>query len=261
MILKKKLSLGLGFLFIIIFSLVMFSSYYIQKLSKESEDILRNNYDSIVYSKKMILALDDMKMSFSERVLNRETSREATREYAKLFESGKAVFEENLKAENNNITEVHEKEYVEILNRNYPAFIKLCGKNGKGPEGGAIFFRDFIPVYNRLRQTVSRINDINMQAVVRKNQLTKHDSVSIIIYITVIGTLCVIVAFGYIWYFPFYVSNSLSYLSTRMKELLKSNGINYEIKTDDEQHIILESINLLENDYSIMKKKKKKKNV
>ena len=98
MMLKKKLSLGLAFLFIIIFALAIFSSYYIQKLSKESENILRDNYDSIVYSKKMFLALDDMKMSVLGRVFNHDTSRDALRRYAKLFESGKAVFERNLNA-------------------------------------------------------------------------------------------------------------------------------------------------------------------
>ena len=46
--------------------------------------------------------------------------------YLKLFESGKNVFDTNLKAENNNITEIHEKEYVERLNHEYEIFLKLC---------------------------------------------------------------------------------------------------------------------------------------
>jgi hypothetical protein len=259
MMLKKKLSLGLAFLFIIIFSLVIFSSYYIQKLSKESENILRNNYDSIVYSKKMFLALDDMKISVLGRVFNHDTTREASRRYAKLFESGKAVFDRNLKAENNNITEVHEKEYVDTLNMNYRRFLELCGRIVKGPAGGAIFFKEFMPVYESMRQTIGSINDVNMHAVVRKNQLTKSDSANIIIYMALIGSVCIVLALGYFWYFPFYISNSVSYLSNRMKGLLKSKGISHEIETDDELHIMLESINLLENKYSLRENKRKKK--
>ena len=48
MVLKTKLSIGLGFLFAIIFALAFFCSYYVGKLSEDAENILRNNYDSIV---------------------------------------------------------------------------------------------------------------------------------------------------------------------------------------------------------------------
>jgi hypothetical protein len=260
MMLKKKLSLGLAFLFIIIFSLAIFSSYYIQKLSKESENILRDNYDSLVYSKKMFLALDDMKMSILGRVFNHDNSRDASRRYAKLFESGKAVFDRNLKAEKNNITEVHEREYVDTLNMNYLRFLELGGRIVKGPAGGAMFFREFMPVYENMRLSIGKINDVNMQAVVRKNQLAKRDSANIIIYMALIGSVCIVLALGYFWYFPFYISNSVSYLSNRMKDLLKNNGISHEIESNDELHIMLQSIKLLENKSSLKEKRRKKKN-
>jgi len=48
MTLKTKLSLGLGFLFLIIFILVGFCSYYVGKLGQESDNILKDNYNSIV---------------------------------------------------------------------------------------------------------------------------------------------------------------------------------------------------------------------
>ena len=133
MMLKKKLSLGLAFLFIIIFALAIFSSYYIQKLSKESENILRDNYDSLVYSKKMFMALDDMKISVLGRVFNHDNSRDASRRYAKLFESGKAVFDRNLKAENNNITEAGEREYADTLDTDYRRFLAALRANREGP--------------------------------------------------------------------------------------------------------------------------------
>ena len=135
MTLKKKLTLGLGFLFVLIFTLVIFCSYYIQKLSRESEDILRNNYDSIVYSKKMFLALDDMETSVTCRLFVPNKGGHESGYYSNLFESGKAEFEKNLKAENNNITEIHEKEYVEDLNRNYAIFTKLSDQMVAGARG------------------------------------------------------------------------------------------------------------------------------
>jgi hypothetical protein len=46
MTLKTKLSLGLGFLFLIILTLAAFCSYYVGKLGQESDNILKDNYYS-----------------------------------------------------------------------------------------------------------------------------------------------------------------------------------------------------------------------
>lgn len=259
MTLKKKLTLGLGFLFALIFTLVIFCSYYIQKLSGESEDILRNNYDSIVYSKKMFLALDDMETSVTSRLFVPNKGGRVPEYYPNLFKSGKAEFEKNLKAENNNITEIHEKEYLDDLNRDYAIFAKLSDHVARGRGGSAVYFGEFLPLHEKLKHTINAINDLNMQAVVRKNQLTKRDSSAIIITMALIGSICMILAFGYIWYFPFYISNSMSYLATRMKELLKAIGISQEVETDDEQQVILQSLRLIEGKFSPKGKAKKKK--
>jgi hypothetical protein len=256
MTLKKKLTLGLGFLFILIFTVALFCSYYIQKLSLESENILRNNYDSIVFSKNMFLALDNMETSVTCRLFIPDKGDRKSGQYSKLFEYGKAEFEKNLNAEANNITEKHEKEYVEDLNRNYAHFIKLSSQIFGG-GGRAMYFNEFLPVYEKLKFTINAINNINMQAVVRKNQLTKRDSTAIIISMAIIGAVCMVLAFGYIWYFPFYISNSMSYLATRMREMLKAVGIGQEIKTDDELHVILQSLKLVEDKYSVKEKRKK----
>ena len=129
----------------------------------------------------------------------------------------------------------------------------------RGRGGTAVYFNEFLPVYEKMKHTINAINDLNMQAVVRKNQLTKRDSSAIIITMALIGSICMILAFGYIWYFPFYISNSMSYLATRMKELLKAIGISQEVKTDDEFQVILQSLRLIEEKYSLKEKRKRKK--
>jgi hypothetical protein len=73
---------------------------------------------------------------------------------------------------------------------------------------------------------------------------------------SVTAALCLILAFGYFWYFPFYVSNTISYLSKRIAELLRKAGIVSDIKTNDEAYIILQSIKLLEKKLGIDSPKK-----
>lgn len=251
MVLKTKLSLGLGFLFLIIFTLAGFCSYYVGRLGQEADNILKDNYNSIVYSKNMLSGLDDMRTSISSIMYDRGRAGGLSDYHLKLFESGKTLFETNLKAENNNITEIHEKEYVEKLNRDYEIFLKLCLQIKSGVDGRT--FNDFLAARERVKQSIDSIYDLNMQAVVRKTELTKHDSTRFINSMAIIGTLCLLLAFGYFWYFPLYISTTLSYLSDRMRNLLKSSGVTFETKTNDEAYIILQGMNLLENKAGVRK--------
>jgi hypothetical protein len=256
MVLKTKLSIGLGFLFAIIFALAFFCSYYVGKLSEEADSILKNNYDSIVYSNNMLSALDDTRTSISSAIFNPGDSKKLSDYYSQLFEAGRINFEKNLKAENNNITEIHEQDYVDTLNHDYAVYLNLCTKIKNGLGAPSMYFNEVLPCYEKLKQSIHSINDINMQAVVRKSLITKQQSANVKTQMALITTVCIILAFGYFWYFPFYISNTISYLSTRMTELLRKAGIASDIKTNDEAYVILQSINLLENKLGLDNPKK-----
>jgi len=246
MVLKTKLSLGLGFLFAIIFALAFFCSYYVGKLSEEADSVLKNNYDSIVYSKNMLSSLDDTRTSISSTIFNPGDNKKISDYYSHILETGRADFEKNLAAENNDITEIHEQEYVDTLNRDYAVYMNLCDKVKSGLGTPSMYFNEVLPCYEKLKQSILSINDLNMEAVVRKNMITKQQSAHVKTHMAVAATLCAILAFGYFWYFPFYVSNAVSYLSKRITELLRRAGIASDITTNDETYIILQSINLLE---------------
>jgi NtrC-family two-component system sensor histidine kinase KinB len=252
MTLKAKLSWGLGFLFFIIFTLVGFCSYYVGKLSLESENILKDNYNSIVYANNMLSGLDDMKTSIISIVYDTNRPAKISEYNLKLFESGKDLFESNLKNENNNVTEIHEKEYVAKLNQDYVTYLNLCIQM-KSRASGKLMFNDFMAASEKLKQSVNNINDVNMLAVVRKTDLTKHDSAKFKNAMVIIGLICILLALGYCWYFPVYISTTISYLSDRMKNLIKESSITLDIKTSDEAQIILQSINLLENKLGVKK--------
>jgi hypothetical protein len=247
MTLKKKLTLGLGFLFLIIFVLGLFYSYHIGRLSQDAQNILKDNYKSLVFSKNMISALEDMRTAASSIVFNPTDDQKASGYDLKLFEAAKIEFENNLKSEKGNITEIHEREYVNTVDQGYVLYANLCLRIIKGEGGRDLYFNEYQPAFEKLRHAINNINDVNMQAVERKSRMAKRDSARIINLTAGIGVFCVILAFGYFWYFPFYISNSIAYLSDRMKTLLKKSDIALDIKTDDEAFIILQGINLLEN--------------
>jgi hypothetical protein len=253
MTLKTKLVLGLGFLFLIIFTLAGFCSYYVGRLGQESGNILKDNYYSIVYSKNMLSGLDDMKASITSTTHRADRLGTMSDYYVRLFESGRKVFETNLKAESNNITEIHEKEYVETLNQDYDSFLKTSLQIKNRRVERSVYFDEFLPICAKLKQSINNIYDINTQAVVRKSDLAKHDSARFVNFMAIIGSLCILLAVGYFWYFPVYISTTLSYLSEKMRSLLKNIGVAFDLKTNDEAYIILHAIGLLENKLSVKK--------
>lgn len=255
MSLKTKLSLGLGFLFLIIVALGVFSSFYVGKLGQDAENILKDNYMSIAYARNMLAAVEDMRTSIGSVLAGPGGTGTISDYYQRLFGSGRSAFEANLQAEKGNITEIREKDTVEALGQNYESFIKLCLQIKGGKEGGSVYLKDFLPAGEKLRQEINAIYDINMQAVERKSQEATRDASRFIKSMALVGTFCLIVAFGYFWYFPNYISVTLSYLSDRMKRLITGAGMTVDIKTNDEAFILMHGIGLLENKFGLKSEK------
>ena len=247
MSIKKKLSLGLGFLFLIIIVLTIFCSFYIGKLSQEAGNILKDNYYSLVYSKNMISSLENLRTTVTNMIFNQTEIKKTSDYFGLLFEKERTGFEKNLAAEKKNITEIHENVFVETINKNYEIFLKLSQQIIAGSGSNTLYFKEFQPAFEQLKQSIDKIQDINMQAVERKSQMTRHDSKMTNNYMAGIGVFCLILAFAYFWYFPLYISNSISYLAEKMRQLLKKMDMTLDIKTDDELFVILQAINLIEN--------------
>jgi hypothetical protein len=246
MTLKTKIVLGLAFLFFIIFSLVFVCSYNVGRLGDESTAILKDNYDSIVYARDMLGGLDDMKTSVINGLSHAGAAEGRSTYYDRLFNSGKKTFDMSLKAERGNITEIHEKEYVDVLNQEYDSYVKLCTQIRSGQDKGSTYLDTFLSASDRLRQSINAVYDVNMQAVVRKSQLVNRDSSRLVTSMAIIGTICIILALSYFWYFPVYISTTLTYLADRMRQLLKNNAIPLDDRTQDESLVILHGIELLE---------------
>jgi hypothetical protein len=245
MSLRKKLVIGLGFLFLIIFSLVIYSSFQIQALSKDAKAIIKDNYASLVYCKSMLISLDDMRTAVTSQLVDNRATLSKTDE--QLFANGKATFEANFAKEKGNITEIHEADYIGELSRAYELFLALSSPTNHGKGDSSALRGEVLSAYTQARLAISRIDDLNMEAIQRKNDVATVDANRMTTSIAAAGAICIILAFLYFWYFPFYVSNSLSYLADRMKGLLSQMGIKPDTQTQDEAFVLLHSIGLIEN--------------
>ncbi len=118
--LKTKLSVGLVFLFVVIVLFGVLGLFYINRLSVEGRQVLRNNHESLVYGNKMLQALENM-----------NSDKDAV-----------DIFRDNLKKQQGNITEVGEKEATDELARDFGELLIHPRDSGELPRHPALDLPD-----------------------------------------------------------------------------------------------------------------------
>src|ERR1700743_767302 len=107
---KKKLFLGFGLLFIVILFFGIISVYYIGVISNASNIALKNNYETLTFTREMRTVLDKQDLPLTPAVA--------------------ATFDQALKKQEHNITEPGEREATTGVRRAYGVFINpLPGLN------------------------------------------------------------------------------------------------------------------------------------
>jgi len=206
---KSKLSLGFAFLFVVILLIGGIGAFSIQQIGVESKEILKDNYESMTFCKSMMQALDDMEKGQSEAQFR---------------------FETNLSAQEKNITEPGEKEMTEGVRTYFEQ-----AKNHFSPNAEA-----------NIRQRLYRIIDVNMLAIVRKNNLAQHTINTVLLYLGLIGSICFLVLFTFILNFPGYIANPIKELTASIKEIANQNySERLHFKSSDEFGELAEAFNAM----------------
>lgn len=183
---KAKLTLGVGLLFALITLLTLLSSVYINRLSDNTKNILADNYNSIVYCRQMLIAL------------NNDISSVETQK----------LFQENLDKENQTITEIGEKKLALKIMQDF-SLLKLNPNDS-----------DILKV---IHKDITDIMLLNMQALQRKSNIATKTSEEAIIWIAVAGTCCFLIAFTLLVNMPSNIANPIKELTESIKEIAAKN--------------------------------------
>lgn len=187
MSIKTKVTLGVLFLFTVILTIGGLGLYYLRSLSNDSRNILKDNYESLEYTKQIVEQCDLLK-SDSAKALN--------------------IIESNLQLQEQNVTEKGERELTHDLRM---AFERL--KNSGITDNNLV----------ALRKICLSVQEINMKAIVRKNEKTIKSSENASTYLIVVGTLCILAAFTFIVNFPGYIANPIIKLTSGIKAIANKN--------------------------------------
>ncbi|MCS3800704.1 ATP-binding protein [Niastella sp. OAS944] len=185
--LKTKVALGVGFLFALLLLVGGVGFYYFNKISLESRDVLKDNNKSVEYGRKMLDALNTWE---KERTIARK------------------VFEENLAAQQKNVTEKGESDVTTALQQDYTAFLQ---------------HDDSLPLQLALQKNISRIIQINLNAINEKNAVSQKAVDNAKMIITTIISFCLLIGFTFIVNFPGLIANPIAKFTEGIKAIANKN--------------------------------------
>lgn len=194
---KTKIRLGLIFLLAIIMLLAGSGSYYINKLATESDDILKENYNTLQYTKNMIEAMDIADSNSSLR-----------------------FFEKNLVLQENNITETGEQSATLAMRNLFEQY-----KAGLHNDS----------IKTELRKRILEVQKLNMDAILAKNNIITTKTSNAFAYITILGTLCFLLSFTFVINFPKWIADPIANLTEGIRRIsAKDYSARIQIATRDE---------------------------
>lgn len=184
---KTKLNLGVGLLFLLIFILTLVSAFYIFSIKKDTGNILKANYNTLEYSRNMLLSLDEIAFNENKAI---------------------TIFETNLKYQTANITEVNE----DIATKNLETNFNLLKQNRTDEK-----------IKAQIRQNIFEIMKLNMNAIKIKSDIAKHTAETANLWIAVVGTLCFLIAFNLLINLPNNIASPIKELTASIKEIANKN--------------------------------------
>jgi len=184
---KTKLNLGVGLLFVLIIILALTAAFYVFQIKKDTENILKANYNSLEYSRNMLLAIDEI-----------------------LPEQNKStqIFESSLKNQTANVTEPGESGFTLSLQKNFD----LLKKDPKSEH-----------LKSAMRRDIFEIMKLNMVAIKQKNEVARKTAEAANFYIAITGTLCFLIAFNLLVNLPNNIANPIKELTASIQQIANKN--------------------------------------
>jgi PAS domain S-box-containing protein len=183
---KTKLNAGVGLLFLMIIILSVLGGWFIYQLKKDTQNILVANYNTLQYSRNMLLSLEEIdKQAFAVK-----------------------EFQKNLDLQSQNITESGEKEAT----RNIISHFSDLNKNPTDQNLKSV-----------IRKDITELMQLNMNAIQIKSEIANTTAENAIAVISIAGTLCFLIAFILMINLPSNIANPIRELTFSIHQIAKQN--------------------------------------
>lgn len=215
-VLNKKFTIGLVLFVAIILILSVSSGFYLNKLSGKTNAILKENHYSVVYAREMSEALLNINQYIITCFLANINPDSLILE--REFLSFSIAFE----LEKNNITEPGEDNLVSEIETGYDAFrnsVPIIINSASSVTGILNMQKKFDSLYRQLMI----LSHMNEKAIEEKTDDAKDSARKATTQMTIIGTLCFLIAYGFTFIISSYFNERFYRLYNGIKEIDSDN--------------------------------------
>lgn len=184
--LKNKLRAGLIFIFGLMFFVVVASHYYLYHIASQTRDIFKANYETLDFLESMRDALDPANAGEQPDM---------------------ARFDEALKRQEANITEQGEAEATLQLRMAFDTYRQIRSDTAR----------------RQMLLQLAQISALNRAAVVRKNADALKSAEDASVGLAILGTVCTLLAFTFLFNFPDYIANPIARLTEGIRRISEKN--------------------------------------
>jgi methyl-accepting chemotaxis protein len=213
---RTKFALGMIFIFIIILTLLGFSAFYLNKMSNKTSAILKENYLSVVYAREMTEGLVNINQEITTEFLSDNLPDN------QLINKALAAIDHSFQLEKNNITEPGEDKLVADIEKGIGEYQDSV-KSYLGSPQQAIKVLYLQKKMGLVSQQLVLLSQMNGKAIEAKTDDAKASSVNALTQMSILGTICFLIALSFIYSFASYFNERFFQLFNGIKEIVSSN--------------------------------------
>jgi two-component system, NtrC family, sensor histidine kinase KinB len=213
---RTKFTIGIVFFFVIICVLSIFSAFYLNRLSKKTSAILKENHISVIYARDMSEGLMNINQEITNCFLTNKNPNRL------LINKELSLFNKTLQLEKNNLTEAGEDKLVAGIETGFIEYSDSVEKFIKSPKPVAkvLYLQK---EFGNLYQQLLLLSQINGKAIELKTDDAKVSAKNALKQMTFLGTLCFLIALSFTYSFASYFNERFFQLYNGIKEIGSSN--------------------------------------
>jgi len=213
---RTKFTIGIVFFFVIIAVLSIFSAYYLNRLSKKTSAILKENHLSVVYARDMSEDIMNINQEITSCYLTN------TKPDNTVIKKDLNLFDKSLQLEKNNITEPGEDKLASGIETGFNEYRDSVVKILKSPKSvdKVLYLQK---KFGNLDQQLVLLSQLNEKAIELKTDDAKIYTKSALKYMTILATLCFLIALTFTYNFASYFNERFFQLYNGIKEIVSNN--------------------------------------
>ncbi|WP_338769992.1 ATP-binding protein [Bernardetia sp. ABR2-2B] len=218
--LRTRITIGLLFLLGIIILISGVAVFYLTRLSSSSDKILNENYQTIFFIRDLTEGFQVVSSSQLRYVANQEFNYEK-------YKKSDIVVRMYIDSLYSIIGNKKEKKYLDSLSNGYSKLVKEFDETRKDTS---VELPNMDLYYNKLRlnflpvrEHLDKLREINQNEITEKNSFIQKSTEDALLYMAIIGGICVLITVGFIFYFPIYLTKPLNELYVALEQMSNKN--------------------------------------